>query len=471
MRTSLRSAAALALFAALTTGCATRSPRPDLARVQELTHTAPPPNVASDEVEPTTPAEIRRLTEQPLDADAAVRIALANNRELRATMREMGIARGRLVQAGLLPNPIVEAEFLPERQTQVALRVEYDITSALLAKKRANAAAPDLEAARYRAAGAVVDVGYEVRRAFFALQAADQRSAIAQRVLDAFAAGRDAARALVLAGNVRELDLATQEAAYEQARVTVTELELDVLDARERLNRLLGFHGKETAWSVRGPLPPPGDAPVLPDAGEAKALRASFELGEARSMLEGSARRAGFARTSGWLPDVAADVHVLYGDPDRPGQPRDPRVGAGVKMTVPVFDRLQGTTRAYEAEFDAGLERYHGLAIDIRSALREAQNHVESAHARARHYERAILPARKRVLEQSLLQYNAMQIGVFQLLQARRDELDAELAYVETLREYWSASAGLQAILAGKRVATDDRRRRRALSPSPTGGL
>jgi outer membrane protein, heavy metal efflux system len=119
MRTSLRSAAALALLAALAPGCATRSPRPDLARVQELTHTPPPPNVASEEVEPATPADIRRLTEQPLDADAAVRIALAGNRELRATMREMGIARGRLVQAGLLPNPVVEAEFLPERQTQL----------------------------------------------------------------------------------------------------------------------------------------------------------------------------------------------------------------------------------------------------------------------------------------------------------------------------------------------------------------
>jgi outer membrane protein TolC len=55
-------------------------------------------------------------------------------------------------------------------------------------------------------------------------------------------------------------------------------------------------------------------------------------------------------------------------------------------------------------------------------------------------------------LEQTLLQYNAMQIGIFQLLQARREQLDAELAEVETRREYWTARAAFEVLLAGRRV-------------------
>lgn len=55
--------------------------------------------------------------------------------------------------------------------------------------------------------------------------------------------------------------------------------------------------------------------------------------------------------------------------------------------------------------------------------------------------------------EQTLPQYNAMQIGIFQLLQARREELDVELAYVETLREYWTAAAAVDALLQGRRVS------------------
>ena len=57
-------------------------------------------------------------------------------------------------------------------------------------------------------------------------------------------------------------------------------------------------------------------------------------------------------------------------------------------------------------------------------------------------------------MAQTLLQYNAMQIGVFQLLEARRAQLEAALDLVETQREYWTASAELDALIAGRRVGT-----------------
>jgi cobalt-zinc-cadmium efflux system outer membrane protein len=84
------------------------------------------------------------------------------------------------------------------------------------------------------------------------------------------------------------------------------------------------------------------------------------------------------------------------------------------------------------------------------------------------------VPAQARVTAQTLLQYNAMQLGIFQLLEARREEFDVELAYVETLREYWSASAELDAVLAGTRVMQDDRNEGRGAgmgaSAQPNGG-
>jgi cobalt-zinc-cadmium efflux system outer membrane protein len=86
----------------------------------------------------------------------------------------------------------------------------------------------------------------------------------------------------------------------------------------------------------------------------------------------------------------------------------------------------------------------------VRSAAREIRNRVVSAHGRARQYQEVIAPAQRRVTEQTLLQYNAMQLGIFQLLEARQAELDVELEYIETLREYWSTVARLGALLAGQ---------------------
>jgi outer membrane protein TolC len=126
--------------------------------------------------------------------------------------------------------------------------------------------------------------------------------------------------------------------------------------------------------------------------------------------------------------------------------------GAGVDVELPLFDHGKGPTRASEAAFDAELERYHGIAVDVRSSAREAALALESAGARARQYTQKILPAQRSVLEETLLQYNAMQIGVYDVLRARTELLDAELASVEVLREYWTARAALDALLRGHSV-------------------
>ncbi len=410
------------------------------------------------------------ILRRPLTADASVRLALLNNPALRASLRELGVAQGQLVQAGLLPNPAVSIDLRRPAERSEGLRtgfsVEYDLTHALLAPLRADAARADFEAARYRSASAVVVTGYEVRAAFLAVQAATARQRVGVRMLDAFAASRDASRSLLAAGNVPELDFTTQEAAYQEARLAVAQLELEVIERREALHRLLGLHGEQTSWSAEGALSPAPEQLDLPSDLERNAIRASLELAEMRSALEGSARRTGLARTEGWLPEVAV---VAGAEQDGPGW----TLAAGARFTLPIFDRRQGTTMAREAEYDTRLARYHGAAIDLRSAARETRARVMTAHARARHLQEVVVPARRRVLEQSVLQYNAMQIGVFQLLQARRDQLASELGYQEALRDFWTTRAALDALLAGRRVGLPSVSATSMLGPSssePSGG-
>ena len=60
-----------------------------------------------------------------------------------------------------------------------------------------------------------------------------------------------------------------------------------------------------------------------------------------------------------------------------------------------------------------------------------------------------LLPLRQRVLEETELHYNAMTIGVFQLLAAKRDQIATARTYVELLRDYWLARNEVQRMLAG----------------------
>lgn len=284
-------------------------------RVPELGWLVRHAEAAEGPVEQSLPKAARDLLREPLDAEAAVSVALLNNREVRAVFREVGVARGHWVQAGLLPNPVFEAELLPERNTQLELRLEYDLTDALLAPLRGRALAPDVEAARFRAAGIVIEVGARARSAFYSLEAALQRLAMAQQVLDALAAARDGARALLDAGNVAELELAGREAAYERARALVARLEFDVVRERERVQRLLGVHGEDTRWETVGALPPLPEGHEWPPHLENRVIRASLDLREMKHRLEGLSRRAGMTRTAGWIPDLSVDVHALQGNP------------------------------------------------------------------------------------------------------------------------------------------------------------
>jgi len=398
-------------------------------------------------------ADAKPLLTKPLDADGAVRLALLQNRELRATLVELGIPRGRLVQAGLLPNPTVGAELLPERNTSIELRVEYDLTSLLLVPLKKGVAAAELLAARHEAAAAVVQLGYDVRVAFYAMQAAQQQLAVSQRALDTLAAGRDAAEALLRSGGLPAIDASRQIAAYERARLTTARYELELADRRERLSRLLGVFGEGATYQLAAPLRAAPETLGELLGLEAKAVGASLELAAMRARMLTAARKGQLSRVQGHLPDISLDFHALHGRPEGTLPGSSWGFGGGISVRLPLFDRQQGNVRAASAAQDGAASRFEGLAIDVRSAAREARQRLVSAHARARQLERVVLPAQERLTRETLRQYNAMQLGIFQLLEARREELDAQLLYIDTLREHWGAKAALDALLAGKRVA------------------
>ena len=60
-----------------------------------------------------------------------------------------------------------------------------------------------------------------------------------------------------------------------------------------------------------------------------------------------------------------------------------------------------------------------------------------------------VLPLRHRVVEESQLQYNAMQISLFDLLRAKQEEVNAARQSVEAQRDYWVARAELEKAVGG----------------------
>jgi outer membrane protein, heavy metal efflux system len=100
-------------------------------------------------------------------------------------------------------------------------------------------------------------------------------------------------------------------------------------------------------------------------------------------------------------------------------------------------------------------EQWTAAAIHLRSAVRRARNRLLSFRAQARFCEANLLPARQRVLSETLLQYNAMAATPFAVLAARRAEVEASLMCVDARADHAIAAAALEQLLAGGSVSLD----------------
>ncbi|HEY0931198.1 MAG TPA: TolC family protein, partial [Gemmatimonas sp.] len=116
----------------------------------------------------------------------------------------------------------------------------------------------------------------------------------------------------------------------------------------------------------------------------------------------------------------------------------------GLGLTVPLFDRGQARVGRAESELRQAIARQHALTVAMRTEVRSGYGLLAAARDRSILYRDSILPLRRRMVDETGLQYNAMAVGVFGLLQARQAEIAAGQEYVDALRDYWIARAELE---------------------------
>jgi cobalt-zinc-cadmium efflux system outer membrane protein len=80
---------------------------------------------------------------------------------------------------------------------------------------------------------------------------------------------------------------------------------------------------------------------------------------------------------------------------------------------------------------------------------------MATARKKAEFYSRSVLPVQGVVTDQTLLRYNGMFVGVFQLLEAKQDQIDAARDYILALADYWLARTELEKVL-GRRIPTGE---------------
>lgn len=390
---------------------------------------------------------IQDLLREELTLDRAVRIALLNNRSLQATLEELGIARADAVQASLLSNPIFSGHArVPEEtgQTNVELALAQSVVDTLLLPLRQRVARAQFEQTRLQVSDAILRFLTEVKAAYYTAQAAEQLVTMRQTVLQAVEAAAELAQRQYDAGNIRDFDLATEQAAYEEAQIELTRADTERIATRETLTQVLGLSGSETGiWRMAARLP---DLPVSDpsrDSLEMLAIQERLDLAAARQERE-ALRRGLTAARFGMLPASVAGINTET-EPDG-----DRVTGPTWDVELPIFDWGQATRSRVKAQLRQSQHRLAALEVAVRSDVRVTAERLAAHRQLVERYRDRLVPLRRHIVESSQRHFNYMLIGAFQLLQFKQQEIAAQQAYIEALRDYWIALAELERAVGGR---------------------
>jgi outer membrane protein, heavy metal efflux system len=392
-----------------------------------------------------TQKETRDLLARPLDANSAVQVALLNNQGLQGAFEELGVARAGLVQALRIPNPTIEAALRFTRKTtpDIDLLATLSLTDLLFLPMRKGMSNARMDAAKARVAGSVLDLALDVRVAFYAYQAALQQFELRKSVLDALGTSFEMAKRLNAAGNSTDLNLENEQALYEESRIMFTHAESMLAATREELSARMGLWGTETTWTVEPRLVDAATPDPALSTLESRAIESSLDLEFLRHRYEAEGKSANLSKLRGWVPDLRAGVSAQRQD-------NDWGIGPAATLELPLFYQGQGETGMALAEMRRARKLYTDTAVRVRATARGTAARLTAAAESAQYYKTVLLPLRQQIVDNTQLEYNAMSVGVFQLLQAKRDQISAAAGYVDLLREYWTLRAEVDQLVAGR---------------------
>jgi cobalt-zinc-cadmium efflux system outer membrane protein len=388
----------------------------------------------------------RARAERPisrLTASDAVRLALSNNPDARATDQDVASARGAVTQARLLPNPSVFVSALDTeiQPAQAPIPNQFGVTWTIpIGGKRAAsiaAARAGLGAAKASRLASRRRLALDVESAFVTV--------LLDRSLLEFA--KDDQRTFRESVEINEIRYKDGKISYgevlklriqaRQVDDSVRQYEQAVLDDRLELQRLIGGDVLAPSFRCVGSLEPPNlprdlDAATL----TRRALGRRPDYQALASELESARSSLTLARRQP-IPDlgVLADYNRIPGSAGT--------YDLQLTATVPLFDRNQGNIATARAGYEKARLGIRSLREQIRADAARAIKEWHTSQERLQAYSGDFVKAAKESLDISRHSYEE---GRGTLL----DYLDAESSYRDVERAYRSAEA--EAVIAAANI-------------------
>jgi cobalt-zinc-cadmium efflux system outer membrane protein len=383
-----------------------------------------------------------------IDLASAIHRALRDNPELKSKRHSLGIAQGRVQQAGLLlqnnPRFGVELESATSRNagTSVELNLQQELEIAGQRGHRIEAAEKHLLQAQWAIEDAERLLRLEVTTAFYHLLAVQQNIADAANLLVAQDSLLQAAEKRFARQDITILELNTLRLDRDQARSELANKSRERLALEHELRRLVASDKPlaptgnllEIVGQLRGVVPDRQKTLVcsLANRADLKAAKLVVETREAETRLA-QARR---------IPNISIGPRFR-----RDGNQNI--VGGAIEVPLPFFNRNQEEIATALANQNISRAELEGRALAVKQQLESTYARLALTKEKTEAYGGSYLTELDKMLALAHKAYESDVMSIFEFsvtrdrfAQARARANDAALAYLLALAELEAQAPG-----------------------------
>ncbi len=377
----------------------------------------------------------------------ALALALTRNPGLGVFPYELRAADARRLQAGLRPNPELQIEVeefggRDERSgfdaAETTIQIGQPIELAGKRAKRARVASLDKELVQWDYESARLDVIREVTRSFAAVLAAQERLALAEKLLELSRQAQEAVAQRVKAGKDSPVDELRASVALSETKIERQKAEKALTTAR---------HNLAAAWGGRAPA-------------FAKAVGEFYETLRPTEPAEMTAAISGNPDLARWETEeqkrrAALRLEKAYAVPDvtigggvrRFEETDDAALVFGLAVPIPFFDRNQGGIRAATADLAKTRRQYEAARVKTLAALSEAAGALAAAYDEVAILKDDVLPRAQEAFEAAEQGYRQGKFDYLYVLDAQRTYFEVRARYVDSVEAYHKAQADVERLM------------------------
>lgn len=377
----------------------------------------------------------------PITLPQALQLALNANPLLAAARSEVEATAAQVLQGSLRPNPefTYKSDDASRLSRSSSLEIGLPVETGGKRDARVRSAEFGRQVAQSDLDSRVLRVRAAVIAAFFDVLAAQEQAVLAADSVQLAQRATDIAAKRVAAGKVSPVEETRARVAEAGVRVTQTQADSELRNARRRLSSLWGNPAPKFS-QVQGEVeqliePPAAEAIERRLAASPLLQRAQHELARRQSLVSLEQSRA--------VPDFTVHLGVRRSI-ETPGN----LALFGVSVPLPVANRNQGNILEALRREDKAREELLATQVALSSDAQQILERVRSRRDEAELLRNDVLPGARSAYDAATIGFQNGKFSFLEVLDAQRTLFAAKSQYLNALASFHRAQAELESLLA-----------------------